>query len=126
MLRSRRERQRQCTRKCPAFIGDLTADGGRGYSTRLMAAPPKALASMLAEVLAPLVEADGGELYFVSADDDNVALHVGGSWSGSPAVVMATDRIITPAVTAVRPGVSVAVTYGWSAPEGAERIEPAE
>ncbi len=81
---------------------------------------------MLAEVLAPLVESDGGELYFVSADDENVALHVGGTWSGSPAVVMATDRIIAPAVTAVQPGAAVAVTYGWSVPEGAERIQPAE
>ncbi len=77
-------------------------------------------------MLAPLLEADGGELYFVSADDKNVALHVGGTWSGSPAVLMATDRIITPAVIAVQPGVVVAVTYGWSVPEGAERIQPAQ
>lgn len=79
---------------------------------------------MLAEVLAPLVEADGGELYFVSADDEAVKLHVGGSWNGAPAVRMATDRIITPAVTAVQPDAEVTVTYGWNLPDGSERIRP--
>ena len=80
---------------------------------------------MLADVLAPLVEADGGELFFVSATKKLVKLHVGGSWNGAPAVQMATDRIITPAVTAIRPGAEVTVSYGWNLPDGSTRIHPA-
>ena len=106
------------------LLGHLTQAPEAGLVCAQMTAPTQALESMLSEVLAPLVEADGGELYFVSYDKETVALHVGGSWNGSPAVEMATERIITPAVVAIEPGAKVAVTYGWSVPDGAKRITP--
>ena len=80
---------------------------------------------MLRTVLAPLIEADGGELYLVSAGKKEVKLHLAGSFSGSPATVVAGRRIVEPAVKAVAPKVKVVVSSGWRIPEGAERVESA-
>ncbi|HZO15554.1 MAG TPA: NifU family protein [Polyangiaceae bacterium] len=83
-----------------------------------------ALRRMFEEVLAPLIEADGGELYLVAIGKKEVRIHLGGSWSGSPACAITTQRIVEPAVHAVSPKIKVLVTNGFRIPEGAQRISP--
>ena len=90
-----------------------------------MADKDDALRRMFEEVLAPLIEADGGELYLVAIGKKEVRLHLGGSWSGSPACATTTRRIVEPAVHAVSPKLKVLVTNGFKIPEGAERVSPA-
>jgi Fe-S cluster biogenesis protein NfuA len=81
-----------------------------------------ALVRMLREVLAPLIEADGGQIYLVAVGKKEVALHLAGAWAGAPGADLVARRIIEPAVHAVLPKASVLVTHGWRIPEGAERI----
>lgn len=79
---------------------------------------------MLRDVLAPLVERDGGELYLVTLEKKKVKLHLGGTLSGSPAVDVVTERILIPAVKKVHPKADLEVSSGYSVPEDAERIRP--
>jgi len=90
-----------------------------------MADDLKRLTSTLAEVLAPLLEADGGELYVVSLAKKEVKLHLAGIWAGSPAATMAARRVVEPVVHKVHPKAKVTVSSGWTIPEGAERVKPA-
>lgn len=95
-------------------------------SLRPMAAVPQALLEVLRTVLAPLVEADGGQLYLVSADNGQVRLHLAGTCCGCPGAEATSRQVITPAVQAVAPDVQVEVTNGWLIPEGAKRVESAK
>jgi Fe-S cluster biogenesis protein NfuA len=81
-----------------------------------------ALKRMLEEVLAPLIEADSGELYLITLNKKELKLHLGGSFAGSPACEAVTRRIVEPAVRAVQPKVKVLVTSGFRVPDGAERV----
>lgn len=81
------------------------------------------ISKVLREVVGPLVRADGGELYLVEANDEGVALHLSGRFSGCPGNTLATRRVIEPAIFAVAPRVRVTVTSGPLIPKGAERIE---
>ncbi len=90
-----------------------------------MADKSDALKKMLRDVLAPLLSADGGELYLVVLNKKEVKLHLAGKLSGSPGTTIATERIIAPAVKAVNNKLKLTVTSGWAVPKGAERIEPA-
>jgi Fe-S cluster biogenesis protein NfuA len=81
------------------------------------------ISKVLREVVAPLVRADGGELYLVDANDESVILHLSGRFSGCPGNTLATRRVIEPAIFAVAPRVRVTVTSGPLIPKGAERIE---
>jgi Fe-S cluster biogenesis protein NfuA len=78
---------------------------------------------VIREVLAPLVRADGGRLYLVSADAETVTLHLGGRFAGCPSNTLAARRIIEPAIQTVAPKVRVTVTSGALLPQGAEAIE---
>lgn len=74
------------------------------------------------EVLAPLLKADGAELYLVDLRDDAIALHLAGSYAGCPGNTLATRRIIEPAILAVAPALSITVTAGALVPDGAQRV----
>ncbi len=74
------------------------------------------------EVLAPLVRADGGELYVVRAEDDAVSLHLGGRFAGCPGNALARRQIIEPAIRAVAPHAVVTVSSGAIVPKGAQRL----
>ena len=87
-----------------------------------MAEKSEALMKMLEEVLAPLLEKDGGELYLVSVGKKEVKMHLAGALSGSPATDLVTRRIVEPAVRAVIPKAKLTVSSGWQIPDGAERI----
>lgn len=96
---------------------------GKGSSTRPIT-PREAILRVVREVLAPLVHADGGEIYLVSADDAGVALHLSGRFSGCPGNTLARRRVFEPLVTAAAPGATVTLTSGPLIPPGAERLEP--
>jgi len=73
------------------------------------------------EVLAPLVRADGGDLYLVSVADTGVSLHVTGRFSGCPGNTLARRRIFEPPLAAVAPGITVTLTSGPLIPAGSAR-----
>ncbi len=74
------------------------------------------------DVIAPLVRADGGELFIVAVEPDHVTLHLAGTCSGCPGAVLTARGIIEPAVHAVAPTARVVVTNGAKVPEGASPI----
>ncbi|HSC87626.1 MAG TPA: hypothetical protein VLC09_10165 [Polyangiaceae bacterium] len=84
----------------------------------------------LVRVLAPLVEADGGELYWlpISAGSSGgqpptvVRLHLTGRFSGCPGNGLVTDHVLRPVVAAVLPQARLEVTSGALVPAGAERL----
>jgi Fe-S cluster biogenesis protein NfuA len=75
------------------------------------------------EVLAPLVRADGGEIYLVRVEDDSVSLHLGGRFAGCPGNALARRQIIEPAIRAVAPQAQVTVSSGAIVPKGAQRLD---
>ena len=79
---------------------------------------------VIREVVAPLVRADGGQIYLVRAEDDAVDLHLTGRYAGCPGNTLATRRVIEPAIFAIAPGAKVTVSSGPLIPLGAERIGP--
>jgi Fe-S cluster biogenesis protein NfuA len=84
---------------------------------------PRRLLDVLQTVLAPLIEADGGQLYLVSNDPASVRLHLAGTCCGCPGARITTQWVIEPAIHSVVPKARVEVTAGWLIPSGAERIE---
>jgi Fe-S cluster biogenesis protein NfuA len=74
-------------------------------------------------LLAPVIRADGGELYVVRADDSGIALHLAGRYSGCPGNTLARRRVIEPLLRAVSPGADIVITSGVLVPESAERID---
>jgi Fe-S cluster biogenesis protein NfuA len=76
----------------------------------------------LRDIVAPLVEHDGGELYLVTAEGDDVKLHLTGTCSGCPGVTLTTRGVIEPALRSVSPHVRVSVSSGALIPQGATRV----
>lgn len=74
------------------------------------------------EVIAPLIRADGGELYIVAVEPDHLTLHLAGTCSGCPGAMLTTRAVIEPAVLAVAPSARVVVTNGMRVPEGASLV----
>ena len=78
--------------------------------------------SVVREVVAPLVRADGGRIYLIAADDDAVSLHLAGRYSGCPGNTLAIRRIIEPAILAVAPRARVTVSSGALQPPEAKLL----
>ncbi len=78
---------------------------------------------VLREVVAPLLQADGGQVYLVSATDSAISLHLRGRFSGCPGNTLAKRRVIEPAINAVAPGAQVTLTSGAIVPAGAQLLE---
>jgi Fe-S cluster biogenesis protein NfuA len=89
-----------------------------------MTAPKDEIARVVREVLAPLVRADGGELYLVSVDDSGVSLHLAGRFSGCPGNTLARRRVLEPLIASAVPGAYLTMTTGVIIPSGAELIGP--
>ncbi|GAC1577341.1 MAG: hypothetical protein NVS3B20_25540 [Polyangiales bacterium] len=89
---------------------------------------PALVERTLREIVAPLVEADGGLLFFVSSSlapgSSAVALrlHLTGACSGCPGAKSTTHDVIEPALRAAGVRGEIDVTAGWLVPPGAERI----
>ena len=87
-----------------------------------MAVALEEIERVVREVLAPLVRADGGDLYLVSVEDTGVSLHVTGRFSGCPGNTLARRRIFEPPLVAVAPGITVTLTSGPLIPAGASLL----
>lgn len=74
------------------------------------------------EILAPMVKNDGGEMYLVKVDGEDVYIHLAGTCAGCPGASITGDKIILPALRTAAPKVRVFVTTGIKAPEGAEKL----
>jgi Fe-S cluster biogenesis protein NfuA len=88
-----------------------------------------ALLAALETVIAPLVEADGGELYLLplesaggSSTPSPIRLHLGGRFSGCPGNALVSEHIIRPALEAIAQSRQIEVSSGRLVPSGAERI----
>ena len=88
-----------------------------------MASPREQILATVREIVAPLVRADGGDLYLVSADERTLTLHLSGRFSGCPGNTLARRRVIEPLLAARFPGLELEVTSGPLVPPGAERVE---
>jgi Fe-S cluster biogenesis protein NfuA len=82
----------------------------------------EALLRVVRDVIAPLVRADQGSLYLVSASDDAISLHLAGRYAGCPGNTLARRRVIEPLLQAVVPGAQVIVMSGALVPPGAEQL----
>jgi Fe-S cluster biogenesis protein NfuA len=80
------------------------------------------LLKLCREVIAPLVKADGGEVYVVAVEPDQLTLHLAGNCAGCPGVTLTTRSVIEPAVHAIAPSARVIVTTGIRVPDGASLV----
>jgi Fe-S cluster biogenesis protein NfuA len=85
-------------------------------------AKEKAL-SICREILAPLVKSDGGQMYLVRLEGDDVHIHLAGTCAGCPGAALTGEKIISPALRAALPKVRLVVTTGVKIPEGAAKVE---
>lgn len=79
--------------------------------------------TVIREVLAPMVAADGGRLYVIQADSKQVSLHLAGRFAGCPGNQVTTRRVIQPLIAAIAPDAEVTVTWGRLVPAGATRVD---
>jgi Fe-S cluster biogenesis protein NfuA len=82
--------------------------------------------TVIKEVLAPMVAADGGRLYVIQADSKQVSLHLAGRFSGCPGNQVTARRVIQPVIAAVAPNAELMVTWGRLVPTGALRVDDSE
>jgi Fe-S cluster biogenesis protein NfuA len=81
------------------------------------------IVSVCRDVLAPLVRADGGEMYLVKIAGDDVHIHLAGACSGCPGSSLTRDRILAPILAGAMPKIRVVLTTGVRIPEGATKLE---
>jgi Fe-S cluster biogenesis protein NfuA len=77
---------------------------------------------LLREVLAPLVKTDGGEMYLVRWDGDDVHLHLAGACAGCPGSSMTNETVLSPAVRSIAPKARIVLTTGFRVPPGSKHI----
>ena len=87
-----------------------------------MSVPQEKLLKICEDILAPLIRADGGELFVVAIESDCITLHLAGTCSGCPGATLTSTSIIEPALRAVAPTIRVVVTSGFQVPEGAALV----
>lgn len=80
------------------------------------------LLRVVREVIAPLVRADHGALYLVSASDDAISLHLSGRYAGCPGNTLTRRRVLEPLLQAAAPNAQITIQSGAIIPKGAERI----
>jgi Fe-S cluster biogenesis protein NfuA len=81
------------------------------------------LLRVLRNILAPMVQADAGELYLVDVGADEITLHLRGRFSGCPGNTLVARRIIEPLISRAAPKTKLRLTSGYLVPDGAFRIE---
>jgi Fe-S cluster biogenesis protein NfuA len=74
------------------------------------------------EVLAPLIRADGGEIYIVAVEANHLSIHLAGKFAGCPGTPLTIRGIIEPAVRAVAPTAKLDISSGIKIPEGASPV----
>jgi len=93
-----------------------------GQSSISPSTDAEGVARALSEFVAALVNADGGELYLVSANADDVHVHLTGTCAGCPGSTMTRERLVEPTVRNVVPKATVKLTTGPKIPDGAKKI----
>lgn len=83
---------------------------------------PDIVARTLREVIAPLVEADGGVVYLVRKPNGAIRLHLSGACAGCPGFRITANEVVEPALRAAGVKVDIEISAGWTVPEGAERV----
>jgi Fe-S cluster biogenesis protein NfuA len=91
-----------------------------------VSSPDSSLFSTLRDVLAPIIEADGGELYVFGLGEGNspLRLHLGGRFAGCPGNSLVCEHIIRPTLEPLLGERAIEVSSGRLVPQGAERIRP--
>jgi Fe-S cluster biogenesis protein NfuA len=74
------------------------------------------------EILAPIVKTDGGDMYLVRFDGDDVHIHLAGTCAGCPGASITSDKILLPMLRTAAPKVRIVVTTGIRIPGGAEKL----
>jgi Fe-S cluster biogenesis protein NfuA len=87
-----------------------------------MSVPREKLLKICEDILAPLIRADGGQLFVVAIEADSITLHLAGKCSGCPGATLTSTAIIEPAIRAIAPNIRVVVTSGFQVPEGAALV----
>lgn len=82
------------------------------------------LVTALRTIVAPLVEADEGELYALEVGPERVRLHLRGKFSGCPGNGLVAEQVILPILRRAHPQVTLDLSSGPLVPEGARRILP--
>ena len=82
-----------------------------------------AVVKICQEVLAPLIETDGGELFLVAISADDIHIHLSGTCSGCPGSSFTAETILKPALLKLAPKSKLKLTTGWRVPPEAERME---
>lgn len=77
---------------------------------------------VLRDVVAPLVEADRGEIFLISTEGNRIGIHLAGQLAGAPGSGLFFRRILEPAIHAIAPELEVALSTGWRIPDGAIRL----
>ncbi len=80
------------------------------------------IAKICREILAPLLKTDGGEMYLVRFDGDDMHVHLAGTCAGCPGASLTGDKVILPALRTAAPKLRIVFTTGVKVPEGAERF----
>jgi Fe-S cluster biogenesis protein NfuA len=80
------------------------------------------IAKICREILAPLIRTDGGEMYLVRFEGNDLHLHLSGKCAGCPGVSLTGDKVILPALRAAAPKLRLIVTTGVTVPDGAEKL----
>jgi Fe-S cluster biogenesis protein NfuA len=80
------------------------------------------IAKVCREILAPLIRTDGGEMYLVRFDGDDMYIHLSGTCAGCPGATLTGDKVILPALRTAAPKLRLIVTTGVKVPDGAERL----
>jgi Fe-S cluster biogenesis protein NfuA len=80
------------------------------------------IARVCREIIVPLVRADGGDIYVVRFDGDDLHLHLGGTCAGCPGASITVDKVILPALRSAAPKIRVILTTGVRPPDGAEKL----
>jgi len=88
--------------------------------------PSEKLLKVCEDIIAPLIHADGGELFVVSIEPDSITLHLAGKCAGCPGASLTQKTIIEPAIHALAPLMRVVVTSGFQVPAGASVVPRAQ
>jgi Fe-S cluster biogenesis protein NfuA len=80
------------------------------------------IAKVCREILAPLVRTDGGEMYLVKFEGDDVHIHLAGTCAGCPGSALTSDKVLLPVLRTAAPKVRIVLTTGVRIPDGAEKL----
>jgi Fe-S cluster biogenesis protein NfuA len=80
------------------------------------------VAKLCREIIAPLIRTDGGEMYLVRFDGDEMHVHLSGTCAGCPGATITGDKVILPALNMAAPKLRLVLTTGIKIPVGAEKL----